>query len=104
MQLRTNSTRAWVGKSLARASGAKQRINNRAYRIRIDAPRYLFDEIAALVDQRNSVFAEDRRNGGSVLRDGLLQGRLPFGLPVSHDHRAFVNELHGGFRLERRHE
>src|SRR5216683_1036897 len=104
MQVRTNSTRAWVGKSFARASDAQQRINNRAYRVCIDAllPP-LFNELAALVDQRNSVLAEDRRNGRSVLGDELLDGPFPLGFPVSNAHRDFIIELDAGLRFERNH-
>src|SRR6266850_4017994 len=61
------------------------------------------NQLAALVDQRHVVVAQDGGQRNLVIGDQLFDGGFPGGFAVAHAHRHFVVEADAGFRLERHH-
>src|SRR5690349_15431651 len=102
MHVSTKSTRARVGKSFARASVAPQIASSSRYRI-WRSPRDLPDRLAALVDERDVVLAQDCGDGGPVVGNELVDGRSPFRVALPHAHCDRIVELDARFRTQRNH-
>ena len=103
MHSSTNSTRARVGKSLARAGCADATDGHSAHRSKAYGVRggrvtrpLLWQQLAAFVDERDVVFAQDLRDRRAVVGDQSFDRLLPFGLAVAHTHRNVVVEPDAG--------